>query len=255
MGKGTIVRLSGCWRNNRLKCIGLLLAAVFTCTAWAGSYSVEYSGGRAKIESINYAPPPPDESLPTWYKPYVDQVGSRWGVSATPKEFEGDMGPETLGGKASCGEEITATFQWSGPEDPPSSVVVKEECTASYTGPAGARNTTLPVVGTPTTTSETGERYTVVNNPGQSFTVNCTPTSFVEGAYPTRTSTSISYKAAIVSPTVFVNSFEFQSGHGVLTDWTTDYGTDGGNVYTFQGWRRLAGNPPGPVGKPVSDYS
>jgi hypothetical protein len=195
MGKGIFVEFL-CGQIKPLGGLGLLIAAILTSIAWAGSYSVEYSGGRAKIESIDYGPDP-DVPLPTWYKPYGDQVGGKWGVLASPKDCEGGMGPVTLGGKASCGEEITATFQWSGPGDPPSSVVVKEECVATFSGPSGARDTTLPVIGYTTTpeTSEIGVRWTVRNNPGQSFTVTCTPTSYVEAPYPTRTGTSISYKA------------------------------------------------------------
>jgi len=169
--------------------------------AWAG-YIVAYSGGSATLTSSSGTSSSP-YSLNTYSGSYGNQYTSTgWGTETGP-------GGTTVAtsGSAHCQGEITATFTWQtnsygygggygggygsgAAEDPPRAVVVKETCEASWdSGNATGTGSSSNGLGfaqqgyAPNGTggSSSGTRYNIVENPGASFTVHCTPDALVSG--------------------------------------------------------------------------
>ncbi len=87
-------------------------------------------------------------------------------------------------GTASCSGTITATLTWNNggnPANPPPPVVViRETSTASWTGDSGSSANGLghPEVPGEWSGISSGEKWTVKQNPGTSFTMTCSPTAF-----------------------------------------------------------------------------
>lgn len=113
--------------------------------------------------------------------------GTSWGASGNGYWYYSS-------GSAIAQGKITATFTWQPDyigEPPPASVIVTENSTASWSLAGSGTNTACDdgfgdaqtVTGHSGTS--TGTRYSVVQNPGNSFPVTCTPSIKVSGSgYP-----------------------------------------------------------------------
>lgn len=143
----------------------------------AGQYTVSYSSsGYLTVSPVGYS---------SYQVPYAALTGGGYGAAApsapltVPPNPPGTPGP---GEVASTGS-ITANFTWSGGGTPPSSVVVKEVGSAAFRGWNNGKVATGCSDGFDQTwtSSQYGgsascTKYTVVDNPGSSFSMPaCTP--------------------------------------------------------------------------------
>ena len=143
----------------------VILLQILAAPAFAGHYTVVYSGGVASTPGNSY--------------PYT--TGSYgWGGSAS---YSG------IGAFADASGQITATFIWVedyAGEVPPLSAVVYETCTsrsASYYG----INTADDGFGDTSSSSYystqcSGTRGSVKSNPGTSFSITCSPSAHASGS-------------------------------------------------------------------------
>ena len=146
-------------------------------------YTPKYSGGTVQ------STPDPAYHYPMSYSPNSNTGG--YGGSG-PAQWGSPQGYP-----ASCTGDITVTFNWSG-GTPPDAVIIAETCTAqvqcshsmgsAYTNtcdnglssPAVKSTSGSPYYPSDTITS-TGSRYTIKQNPGQSFTITCSPNASLSG--------------------------------------------------------------------------
>jgi hypothetical protein len=94
-------------------------------------------------------------------------------------------------GTVTCSGTITATFTWqpSFPgESPPNVVLVKETSRATWRGDTGSASNGLGFPAVPDANgfggTSSGVKWSVKNNPGQSFTWTCTPSASASTADP-----------------------------------------------------------------------
>ena len=161
-----------------LPVLSLLLAALFipprpaAAQGYPDSYSVTYSGGTVATSSGSSSGSAPYAI--SYNNPGYGGIGASY------------FGPG-YGASATCSGQITATFTWNSGGNPnytpPKQVFVVETCQVSaYSngGPASA-TTGLPN-GSTTNGVTTATRRTVKVNPGNSFTVTCTPNATASAA-------------------------------------------------------------------------
>ncbi|MCW5940079.1 MAG: hypothetical protein KF884_09820 [Fimbriimonadaceae bacterium] len=133
-----------------------------------------YTGGQTVVTGTD---PPCTRTTP-----YETINGSRGGGGVTGQCIEP---PPAQGyGTVTCFGEITATFTWtpSGPNDtepPPPVVLVQQTSSALWSADSGSCANGLgdPAVGGDYGQSSSGTKWTAIQNPGQSFTVTCTPSA------------------------------------------------------------------------------
>jgi len=178
------------FRLNLILCLtALSLFAFGMKSARAGSYSVSYSANGI-------------------FSSGVTNSGEFWGFYAL-------IGSNIPSGTISENPTITTTFAWTpasgqtaSTDPPPTQVIVEQTCSPNCYTSSG--NDNLPVVtlndtfgpsesGASVSIIDTG--YTVVSNPGQSFTVTCSPSYNVVPGSAFRIFMSVEYTAT-ASPLV-----------------------------------------------------
>lgn len=166
-------------------CLVMAFAFGSVTPLWAGSYTVQYTGGTVAVHIVD----------PVTGK--VTDTSSNYMLKKL--EYGGAFAMVNAQGSVTCSGMITATFKWvpSGHEPPPTSIIIKEHCVVATYQNSGTMYTGLA-------TSPEGYRFTNKTNPGGSFTVTCAPYAFSQGT--TAASASVYYDAAaIAAPQVTVS--------------------------------------------------
>ena len=158
--------------------IGALLCSALPLRSQAGTYTVVYSGGTAT----------PSNGNPVSYSKGGGSSTYGAGVTANGTMTGSGYPPMFSAATATGSGTITATFTWQPTfpgDDPPASVIVREDCSASATlinptsGQLSASNG-MGDASVPNGTQQVnsgGSRYTVKSSPGGSFSVTVTPSA------------------------------------------------------------------------------
>ncbi len=195
--------------------LGLFVAAR---VAFAGCYTVSYIGGTVTMVG------PFGGSRAVAYGTLPD--GS-WGGSGASSEIVPPDQTVYGHGSVTCAGQIVVTCTWyngGDPSDlPPQCAVLTETASASWSGEAG---NCADGLGHPETTQQysgqsQGTKYTVVNSPGQSFQVACSPSAFAllsQGASVpgiTYATATVSYRASVTPVSIVLS--------GTTRQWNADH--------------------------------
>jgi hypothetical protein len=144
----------------------------------APHYEISYSTTNGMATSTG-----PYGSFPNYYTATTTSIGGSaitGGPGQSPDTFL--AGP----GSADCAGEVKAHFVWNNAGNPaanppPAVVIVRESCTASWSGDSGSCSNGLgnPETGTTYAKSSTGDRLSIVTTNTDDFYVSCSPTASV----------------------------------------------------------------------------